>query len=691
MNLPPKLAFLKKFTQDPREIYRSANWLQSDFDDTRWYYNFGFTQPLHIDWCVKLSDDSMLTNDKNKILLESLKYYLIGATRDAHSNETTSKEMQAKRFSTACCLIDYLLINCARFKIYKYKLGELTSGNLKEILETISKSAHAHESIHNWTSKLKKFCLGLLATTCDKQIEETINLNPQIADITDEQRDSDNLGIDEALIPKIRACLFLHGYYYKTLHGNQPNSVLISKLIYKSCIWGNSTVKPAHFILTYNENSCLFTREYPRAQVRKDNEKLLGESGYASYKHAVYSLGILHEVGYPAPLISALVEAEKFKPKLSKLGRFQTLPSEVAFKSIRNAIELHFKHGKNLVDAMCRIALECRRLNISPAGLSSKRVRQLAGQELVELGVTRLSLGIPDENHDYSTPHKGTKAEYFRDLRANRGLYELICVYIGGIQLVVGILMARRMSELTSLMPHTCLDITEDWLIFSNAKSTRYALGKRLIEARPIDPIAVQMIKNLIRMQRILKRIGFLKSYKKLFSTPHLRGAAKLTQGNFNSNLDIFCDYFETPLNSRRQRLYVRQHQLRRFFAMMFFYCSTFNNLDTLRWMLGHTNPSHVWHYISETINGAILRNAGVQYLSERLKSGDYSEYDDLAILVKDHYGTDDIEVIASTAIEDYITELMAEGWLEVEPEFFTDQHGESYKIVAKLTKPRSA
>ena len=203
MNLPPNLAFLKKFTQDPREIYRSANWLQSDFDDTRWHYNFGYTQPLHIDWCVKLSDGSMLTDDKNKILLESLKYYLIGATRDTHSNETTSKEMQAKRFSTACCVIDYLLINCARFKIYKYKLGELTSGNLKEILETISKSAYEHESIHNWTSELKKFCLGLLAATCDKKIEETIILNPQIADITDEQRDSDNLGIDEALIPKI--------------------------------------------------------------------------------------------------------------------------------------------------------------------------------------------------------------------------------------------------------------------------------------------------------------------------------------------------------------------------------------------------------------------------------------------------------------------------------------------------------
>ncbi|CAJ0557402.1 unnamed protein product, partial [Mesorhabditis spiculigera] len=65
-------------------------------------------------------------------------------------------------------------------------------------------------------------------------------------------------------------------------------------------------------------------------------------------------------------------------------------------------------------------------------------------------------------------------------------------------------------------------------------------------------------------------------------------------------------------------------------------------------------------------------------------------KYEDLAMLVKDHYGTDDVEVIDSTAIEDYITELMVEGWLEVEPEFFTNEHGESYKIVAKLTKPGS-
>lgn len=691
MNLPPNLSFLKKFTQDPRMVYRSATWLQSDFDDNRWHYNFGPTKPLYIDWCVKLSNDSMLTDPQNKELLDSFKFYLIGATRDAHSNESTSNAMKAKRFSNACCLIDYLLINCARYKIYKYKLGELTAGNLKEILETISKSPYSYESIYNWTSELKKFCLSLLASTCAETIEETIVLNPQLRVITDAQRDEDRLGIEDALIPKIRACLLLRGYYYKTKHGNQPNTVLLSKDIYKNCIWSSSTLKTVNLILTYNENSCLFEREYPRAQVRKGNEKLLGESSYATYKHAVYSLGILHEVGYPAPSIAALVEAEKFKPKLSNPGRFQTLPSDVAFKSIRNAIELHFKYGKNLLDAMCRIALECRRLNISPAGLPSKRVRELVGQELVELGVNRLSLGIPNEDHDYSTPHKGSKFDYFRDLRDNRGLYELISVYVGGIQLVVGILMARRMSELTSLMPHNCFDITENWLIFFNAKSTRYALGKRLIEARPIDPIAVQMIKNLIRMQKILKRIGFIKVYNKLFSTPHLRGAAKLTQGNFNQNLDIFCDYFETPLNSQGQRLYVRQHQLRRFFAMLFFYCSKFNNLDTLRWMLGHTDPRHVWHYISETIDGAILRSAGAQYLSERLKSGDYSEYEDLATLVKDHYGTDDVEVIASPVIEDYITELMAEGWLEIEPEFFTDEYGESYRIVAKLTKPRSA
>ncbi|WP_421556442.1 integrase [Pseudomonas kitaguniensis] len=691
MNLPPKLAFLKKFTQDPREVYRSASWLQSNFDDTRWHYNFGYTLPLHIDWCVKLSDGSMLTDEKNTILLESFKYYLIGATRDAHSNETTSKEMQAKRFSTACCVIDYLLINCARYQIYKFKLGELTSGNLIEMLETISQSPSSHESIHDWTNELKKFCLGLLESTCAEKVEHTISLNPQMLNITDEQRDDDTLGIEEELIPKIRACLFLRGYYYKGRHGCQPNSALLSRDIYKHCIWGNTTQKPVNLILTYNENSCLFEREHPRAQVRKSDEALLGESGYASYKHAVYSLGSLHEVGYPAPSISALIEAEKFKPKLSKLGRFQTLPSEVAFKSIRDAMELHFKHGKNLVDAMCRIALECRRFKISPAGLSSKKIRQLVGPELVEQGVTRLSLGIPNEDHDYSTPHKGNKDDYFTDLRANRGLYELICVYVGGIQLVVGILMARRMSELTGLMSHTCLDISETWLIFLNAKSTRYALGKRLIEARPIDPIAVQMIKNLIRMQKILKRIGFIKNYQKLFSTPHLRGAAKLTKGNFNSNLDIFCDYFETPLNSENQRLYIRQHQLRRFFAMMFFYCSKFNNLDTLRWMLGHTDPSHLWHYITETIDGAILRSAGAQYLGERLKSGDYSEYEDLAMMVKDHYGTDDVEVIDSNAIEDYITDLMIEGWLEVEPEFFTDENGESYKIIAKLTKPRSA
>ncbi|MGY2292593.1 hypothetical protein ACW9H6_23020, partial [Pseudomonas sp. SDO528_S397] len=96
------------------------------------------------------------------------------------------------------------------------------------------------------------------------------------------------------------------------------------------------------------------------------------------------------------------------------------------------------------------------------------------------------------------------------------------------------------MSELYELSAEDCLDETEEWLLFRNAKSTRHLFGVRRREARPIEPIAADMIKTLIRMQKVLRRIGFIPKLQMLFSVPSFRGAAQLTNSSayvYNRNL----------------------------------------------------------------------------------------------------------------------------------------------------------
>ena len=93
--------------------------------------------------------------------------------------------------------------------------------------------------------------------------------------------------------------------------------------------------------------------------------------------------------------------------------------------------------------------------------------------------------------------------EYYFSLRANVGLWELLHVLYGAIQITVGTLMARRQGELIDLLPTTCLDEKKRHLIFHARKSGCVGIRERI--ARPIPSIAAQMIESLERLQIELK------------------------------------------------------------------------------------------------------------------------------------------------------------------------------------------
>lgn len=698
MQLPPELSFIAPLLAKPSELYRQATWLQSDFDDSIWAYNFDFEAPKHLDWSIQLDDGSNLTDRKNEKLLLGLKYYLTASTRtiSGYHDDTNSREQQLREFRGVCHVIDYLLIHGKRYQLARYGLEGLTAGNLIEILEGISSSPLISEAIYGWDKRLTTFCLDLLSMTSQQDIQRVLEQNPTITIVTPEQQQSNTLEIPLDLIPQVRACLFLKELYYNNKpYGRHYNSLPITQEIYKNTLWGRIQAKPVHPILCYNEASCLFEREYPAAPVTSEPSETMRSQTYVVYRRVLYKLGILHEIGLPAPTIEALIKAEEFEPNVTETGRYRSLPSQLVFTSIRHAIEFHLDYGTPLIKSFCRIALECKKRGIRPSSLTQEEIKYLVRPEILAIGVDRLSLSFRPKGTGHNRLGiKGEKEEFFAKLRNNCGLYELLSVYMGGIQLVTGVLVARRVSELYSLPANGCLDNSHEWMIFSLAKSTRHLFGFRRLEARPIEPIATDMIKNLIKMQRILKRVGYIGKLQRLFSVPHLKGAGRLTDCSvhvYNRNLDLFCDYFEIPLNSAGERPYFRQHQLRRFFAMLFFYCGSFAKIDTLRWMLGQTDPQHVYRYITESTEGSVLAGSKAHYVAEQLHQGNIENFLELAALIKDKYGTDDFSLIDTNDLEDQILDLMSEGWIEIEPEFFTDNFGKRFKVVARLIRTKEA
>ena len=124
----------------------------------------------------------------------------------------------------------------------------------------------------------------------------------------------------------------------------------------------------------------------------------------------------------------------------------------------------------------------------------------------------------------------------------------------------------------------------------------------------------------------------------------------------------------------------MRQHQLRRFFAMAFFWGNGFGSMDTLRWFLGHTDVQHLYHYITESTEGSVLKSVKAQYVYE-----DLDNQEDLKDLLVKKYGTNNFSLIEREVLEDCIEDLIEGRTVEVEPEFFNDDNGQNYKILVKV------
>lgn len=204
-------------------------------------------------------------------------------------------------------------------------------------------------------------------------------------------------------------------------------------------------------------------------------------------------------------------------------------------------------------------------------------------------------------------------------------------------------------------------------------------------ESRPIDAIAVEMIEELRRFQKLLKLPGIIDDLTDLYATPSSLGYAGLQECSihlYNRHLDFACDYFESDLNDAGQRYYVRQHQLRRFFAIMFFYTNSFGELDTLRWMLGHRDIEHVWHYLTECLDPKDIRGAGARYFADRAKQDRLENYQTLKELLAAKFGTTSFKLVDEQEIESYLEAMLEEGKARIEPHFFNDENGKSMKVL---------
>jgi hypothetical protein len=363
------------------------------------------------------------------------------------------------------------------------------------------------------------------------------------------------------------------------------------------------------------------------------------------------------------------------------------LPQEVIFSSFRSAVEFYFDLGQPLIDAYLALAREADSRGCTVGDLSRSETRELIPKRLRDIGVR-----IWDLSADFRGSNRGGgSALFFKRFRANEGLLQLVEVLYGAIWIILAALSARRSGEIRDLAVDTCL-VKRSHGYYLQFDLRKRNFGRTREQAlRPIPNVAARCILSLSDLHKNLSLLSSAKASDRLFSKPRYRevGLAAMSSVDAAKVLNRFSDYFEVQQDSAGRRYYIRTHQMRRFFAMTFFWAGGFGGLDTLRWFLGHTNVEHVYHYITETVPGEVLRRVGAEYASKALLTGQ-SNTEGLGNLLGERYGLSSFSIMQSDEVADYIEDLMMEGLLKVEPVFIDSPTGKRHEILFKITGENS-
>lgn len=687
---PEELKFLAHVLADRSEQYRGASWLKTSFESDVWTCEFPDVEPMEIDFNVELNDGQLLTHSKHRGLLEVFKCWLCVRDHfDATGGMLYSGRVAQVAVRETLHVIDWFLLHSVQLNLAQHGLEAITANDLKELLSDLGLSYDINTCIYQWPTRLEQFLRAKIRTMTSQEVNAILQQQPALVQGIPRIEDR-LLGLSDDEIIASRAWLWANKFYrYQVVRTltNRPNTGLLSSIIYRHTLAGKAPKATAEELNLGEEVN--YEREYPAVPCKAVDGDVRGTKSFERYRATIRLLGLLEEIQLPIP--SSALHALDDKSFLQSLhikryGRYRALPQQVVTQALRNAIEFALEYGDDLVKSFGALVAAAQRSDMSYLTYMKDRdISSLLTTKLRKLGIRKWTIHVERRSLVITGSVHETRSAYFKQLRANEGLCELLRVLYGCVYICLGTLMARRRSELSDLQPGSCLDRDETHLIFFNAKSG--VGGKREKIARPIPKVAVRMIKQLEALQNELISLGVLKSQIRLFSSPKpCRNQLMMTGAiGVYGCVDIFCDYFEVPRNRTGQRYYIRQHQLRRSFAMLFFWGSGFGGMDTLRWFLGHTDLQHLYSYITESTPGEVLRAVKAQYAGERvLAHGEDAE--SLRTLVRERYGTRELSVLDSDELDQYIEELMIEGRVTVEPEFLDTPQGEGLRILIKTS-----
>ncbi|MCQ1060384.1 integrase [Photobacterium sp. ZSDE20] len=717
---------------------RQPDWLESSFPEPKWVLTLNKT-PKTIHWdSVTLDDGKKLTDKKHQKLLNSFKYWITAADNPLENGgKIISPTVASQKVNKVIALINAILLHSTELKLAKYHLLNVNDDFWLNILTKYA--AHGGiEGVYEFDKRTQALLNIASQGVTEADAQELKEKYPYIG------RDIAQDEVVLSLTAREKAChwLFEQGYYHENISIKYTGSgALLRKLLFDGKLLYHDINIPTYPELHLKGQNR--TSEY-RAVENKDTSSGTSQQAISTYIEVIRLIhtNLEREDAASPSVLSERVSADTVSELVSfkKVGRTRTLPPKFVFNLIEQCYEFAKEHlpteegAVTLLDETLTLLSKARSKSVAKHSNPLRpRVRSRAWDE-------ELHRDMPDSERGYwfqteainclSSEYlkKGIKQvqgfadsveNRFERIRANESLFDLFDVLQGAIQVLVGVIMARRQDELVKLKPHGNLSPNLDPFSDEGAK-TEYNLifkvkktGSKGVNATVERPIPLSIARFIWQLEQFnikAKELNLSKGKLSLFNNLNSQNCqlTKTDHSIYNVHLDALCDYLETDLvaydNGEYRRNYVRQHQFRRFFAMAFFWSKGYDGLDALRWMLAHSDIEHLYHYISESEAGAALNGAkasvivrgvsdptselakldGIEevrkLIAERL-TGDSStpitleslsevaeDYDDESYLTIPHIS----QIQKEQDIETEVLHLLEEGRITLEPEFFT-------------------
>lgn len=671
--LPKELDFINKFRLTNHAL-EDAFWRDNEFEADRWECTFGL-EKIYIDFQKVLHDGSLLTEPKNCSLLRNIKRYLCLQTHPLVTGSTTANLKTARmRVALAIQTVDYFLLRGAQFSLATSGFSMVTVDDVMMFIDILTSHRSIKTSIYEPMDRIVSFLEGVEVSP--EELCATQEAWPDLFELDDAKED---WILPEGQLIKARAWLKLHDCYpHGNVTGTTEFKYRVSRRKLLRLAIGNRVLSDLKFDGLKLDGldvapSYRFHQELPAVPVNNlDEDERASSEFVTSYIGALKSMRVARQNGVEIISDDALAALEDSallrKEQTKDRARFTTLPFEVANTIFGKAIEFYLEYGAELVDYYLALATTRADIRELPLPVPDK---------LKKLGIT-----------DWRASAE-TREDFFEQLRSGQNLYNMLEVLYGAIAILVNTLMARRVSELEDLTQES---IVEDagWYFLAFDLRKANVLEHRQRALRPIPFIGAEALQLLAKLTTTLRTLGY-KSNGYLFDFPFSAWHSNppfygTRQSDLRRCFDRFCDYCQTPTDDQGRRYYVRAHQLRRNFAMLFFWQGSFGGIEVLRYFLGHKSPSMTYRYVTEALPGKALRRVKATVANAMIKA-DHSATEGLAQLICTRYGLtlNELHILPERDVVNYVEDLLASGEAEVEPEFIEGPHGEEYRVLYKV------